>query len=117
MKNFFLASLLLLAGCSCICPAEPVRVISNEKGTDIYYNEEYLGSDSTYALLRNKNVRESTLSGEKKGCTTQTLPVEYGFDLSVLNVFDLRNVIRLLTWDVYIVDDSKNMYNVTPKCK
>lgn len=119
MRQLLITSVLCIAlsGCSCICPTNPVRIVSNEKNTNIYYNGEFIGSDSTFAILKNYNVEKSTVSGEKKGCTTTTLPVSYGFDMSVLNIVDLRNVVRLLTWDVYIVDKSKDLYNVTPRCK
>lgn len=116
MKKTILAAVLLLCGCSCLCPNTPARVISNEKGTNIYYNNEFIGSDSTYAVLRNKNADNSFLQGQKKGCTPKTLAVEYRFDLGVFNLFDLRNWVRLLTWDVYIVDGNKDLYNVTPDC-
>lgn len=117
MKKLIIISILFLSGCSCICPSAPTRVVSNEKGTNIYYNEEFIGSDSTYAILRNKNANKSTLTGEKKGCTTKIIPVEYHFDLGALNIFDLRNWVRILTWNVYEVDRDKDLYNVTPNCK
>ena len=119
MKKFLTTAslVLLLAGCSCICPTNPVQVISNEKNTNIYYNGEYIGADSTYAIFKNKDVETATIRGEKKGCEKTVLPVQYNFDMSVLNIVDLRNIVRLLTWDVYTVDKSKILYNVTPRCK
>ncbi len=117
MKKIFIASLLFLSGCSCICPNIPVRAISNEKNTNIYYNNEYVGADSTYVILRNKNIDKAQLTGEKKGCQTTTLPVEYRFDWSVVNIIDLRNIARILTWDVYEAEPGKDLYNLTPKCK
>lgn len=116
MKKLLLTSLLLLSGCSCICPNTPVRAISNEKNTNIFYNQEYIGADSTYVLLRNKGIDKAKLVGEKKGCQTTVLPVEYRFNWGVLNIVDLRNIGRLLTWDVYEADPSKDLYNLTPKC-
>lgn len=118
-KQLLIAAFLcsFLSGCSCICPTNPVRIISNEKNTNIYYNGEFIGSDSTFAALKNKNVDKSIISGEKRGCTTTTLPVSYVFDMGVFNVVDPRNIVRLLTWDVYIVDKDKDLYNVTPRCK
>lgn len=118
MKKIFIACFCAFLGaCTCICPSQPVRVISNEKHTDIYYNNELLGSDSTYAILQNKGVEKATLSGEKRGCETTKLPVQHNFDYGVLNIFDVRNIVRLISWDVYEVDTSKDLYNVTPKCR
>lgn len=111
------AGVVVLAGCSCICPTNPAQIISNEKNTNIYYNGEYIGADSTYAILKNTGVEKATIRGEKKGCETTVLPVSYNFDMSTLNILDLRNIVRLLTWDVYTVDKSKNIYNVTPRCE
>ena len=116
MKKILLATVLILSGCSCICPVQPVHVMSNEKNTNIYYNNEFIGADNTYAVLRNKNVEKSYFKGEKKGCETQVINIEHHFDFGVLNIFDLRNVFRLLAWDVYRVDRDKKIYNVTPRC-
>ena len=116
MKKYLALFCCLITGCSCICPTEPVRVISNEKDTKIYYNGEYIGTDSTFAILRNKNIDKSYLAGEKKGCAAKIIQPDYSFDLSTLWILDLRNLVRLLSWDVYKIDDSRNLYNVTPKC-
>lgn len=116
MKKIFLATVLFLTGCSCICPTTPVRVISNERDTSIYYNNEYIGADSTYVVLRSKDIKRATIRGEKKGCQTQILKPMYRFDWSVINIIDFRNIARLLTWDVYEAEPTKDMYNVTPKC-
>lgn len=116
MKKILLLCLLFLSGCSCICPAYPVRVTSSEKGTNIYYDEEFIGSDSSYIVLRNKGIDKAKITGEKKGCKTTTLSPLYKFDWGVLNIIDLRNIARLLTGNVYIADTTKDLYNVTPRC-
>lgn len=116
-KILILVFTAALAGCSCICPSgSPVRVISNEKNTNIYYNGEYLGADSTLVAIRNKHIENAIISGEKKGCKTTEIKPEYVFDIGVLWILDLRNIVRLFDWDVYRLSDPRDIYNVTPKC-
>jgi len=111
-----MACVLFLTGCSCLCPTAPVRVISNEKNTNIYYNDEFVGSDSTYVILRNRDIDKAKITGEKKGCRTTSLSPEYLFDWQVINILDIRNIARILTWQVYKVDYSRDLYNITPRC-
>ena len=115
-KIFIVIAILALGGCSCVCPRQPIRVVSNESNTKIYLNDEYQGTDSTHVFIPNKGVSTALLKGDKKGCHIQEMPVEHLFDYGVLNILDFRNIGRIFTGNVYVVDESKNFYNITPRC-
>lgn len=100
-----------------MCPGQPIYVNSNENDTKLYLNDEYIGTNTTVAFVQNKKSGESYFKGSKYGCNDKSIQVEHNFDWSVFYVLDLRNVARLVTWNVYEVDYEKDRYNVTPICE
>ena len=118
MKNIFTLIFLcfFITGCAYKYPQKPIRAISNIENTKIYLNDEYAGTDYTTLYILNSKSSQSFVEGRKKGCENKNIQIEYEFDFGVLNLFNPKNVIRLLTWDVFIVNEKKDMYNVTPTC-
>lgn len=118
MKKFVvLCSILLLTGCTAHnYPERSIYAVSNEKNTNIYLNEEYQGNENANLRILNKESKDSYVYGVKKGCKTSKLKIAYKFDMGVFWIVDLNNIPRLLTWNVWVVDEDKTLYNVTPIC-
>lgn len=116
MKKYF----VLLFFCLCSCVHEynqsGVYAVSNEKGTNIFVNDEYMGSETAAIRVLNRKSSNSYVRGEKKGCKSVTLPLEYRFDASVFWIINPKQLMRLFTGNVYILDENKTIYNVTPRC-
>ena len=78
MKKFiFLFSILL---CGCASNNDLVTVLSYEKNTNIYLNEELVGISHTQIKLPDRNIKNTKLYGKKNGCQTTVLNVNYEFD-------------------------------------
>lgn len=116
-KIFALPALLLLCGCVHEYNQKQIVATSSVDGTDIYLNGEYQGTNMTSLRIMNKHAKNSFVVGEKKSCKPATLQIEYKFDPTVFWVFNFSNIKRLANWDVYIVDEEKGLYNVTPRCE
>ena len=115
MKKFiFLFSILL---CGCASNNDLVTVLSYEKNTNIYLNEELVGISHTQIKLPDRNIKNTKLYGKKNGCQTTVLNVNYEFDTSmILNPFNLLFAPdKYFTWDWWRAGD-KSLYNVTPIC-
>lgn len=115
-KFLILTTILALGGCANRYPDKPITAMSNEKNTDIWLDEEYQGSEYTQLRILNSKAKDAYVYGKKKGCETKKLKIEYTFDYSVLWLISPSQIYRFLTWDVWKVDEDKNLYNVTPEC-
>lgn len=115
-KTIMLIFCLLIAGCANQYPSKPIRAMSNEAGTKIYLNDEYVGTDATTLYILNSRSSDSYVSGIKKGCEVKKLQIEYQFDYGVFNIADIRNIGRLFTGNVFVVNEEKDLYNVSPMC-
>lgn len=117
-KIFALPAFLLLCGCTAHnYPQTKIHAFSNEKNTNIFLNDEYQGSENADLMILNKESKTAYVYGKKKNCKDSKLKIAYKFDMGVFWILDLNNIPRLLTWDVWKVDDAKNLYNVTPICE
>lgn len=117
-KIVALSSILLLASCTAHnYPEKSIYAVSNEKNTSIYLNEEYQGSETASLRIMNKESKDAYVYGKKKGCQASKLKIAYKFDMGVFWLLDLNNIPRLLTWNVWKVDEDKSLYNVTPMCE
>lgn len=117
-KILVFMSILALCGCTAhTYPQRPIKAFSNEKNTNIFLNEEYQGNENADLRILNKESKETFVYGKKKGCKDSKIKIAYKFDMGVFWILDLNNIPRLLTWDVYKVDEDKDLYNVTPICE
>lgn len=116
-KLYIFCALAFLTGCTAhTYPEKTIIAVSNEKNTNIYLNEEYQGSEQANLRIMNKESKNAFVYGKKKGCQTSKLKIAYKFDMGVFWLLDLNNIPRLLTWNVWEVDEDKSLYNVTPDC-
>ena len=115
-KLFILASFLTLCGCVNKYPEQPILAISNEKNTEIWLDEEYQGSDQTNLLILNSKAKDAYVYGKKKGCPVKKIKIEYNFDITVFWIINPYQLLRLVTLDVWKVNQNKYFYNVTPEC-
>lgn len=121
MKNFYiLTAILLLAGCANNKndSRNVVTLLSYEKYTDLFINNELQGINHTQAKLPYKGIKDTTLEGRKKGCKTTILKPEYEFDTPMLlNPFNLLYVPeKYFAWDWWR-PARKDVYNLTPICE
>lgn len=119
-KKYILAAILFLSGCAVgKNDAETLTtLLSYEKYTDIYVNDELQGINHTQARLPYKGIKTTTIEGRKKGCKTAVLKPEYEFDTPMLlNPFNLLYVPeKYFAWDWWR-PAKKDIYNVTPICE
>ena len=118
-KIFILCAVLILSACATgKKETELVTLLSYEKYTDIYINNELVGISHTQTKLPYKDIRNITISGKKKGCKTTELKAEYEFDYPML--LNPTNILyvpeKYFTWDWWRPSKSKVLYNVTPIC-
>lgn len=117
-KIFALPALLLLCGCTAHnYPRTQLNAVSNEKNTNIYVNNEYQGSENAVLHILNRDSKDGYVYGKKKNCEDAKIKIPYKFDMGVLWILDLNNIQRLLRGDVWVVDEAKTLYNVTPRCE
>ncbi len=116
-KILVFVSILALCGCVNRYPDKQIIAMSNEKNTDIWLNEEYQGSEYTQLRILNSQAKNSYVVGKKKGCPAKKIKIEYLFDWDVIWIVNPKQLWRLLTWDVWKVDEDKDLYNVTPECE
>lgn len=96
-KTIMLIFCLLIAGCANQYPSKPIRAMSNEAGTKIYLNDEYVGTDATTLYILNSRSSDSYVSGIKKGCEVKKLQIEYQFDYGVFNIADIWLMVYIYT--------------------
>ncbi len=118
-KIYILAAVLALSGCanSKNDTRNVVTLLSYEKYTDLYINNELQGINHTQAKLPYKGIKNATLRGEKKGCKTAVLSPDYEFDTPMLlNPFNLLYVPeKYFAWDWWR-PSNKDVYNLTQNC-
>ena len=114
-KLIILSTALLLSACTSLSSNDIVTVISYEKNTDIYKNDEMIGISHTQVALRNSGIQRVVFKGVKKGCIPAVIPAEYEFDISTLNVANPYNWSRWVNGNWYKKTDKKT-YFVTPVC-
>ena len=117
MRKITFLFCILLCGCA-TKKNDVITILSYEKYTDLYVNNELVGINHTQVQLPNKNIRKTKLYGKKQGCNTTELSVDYKFDASMIyNPFNLLYAPeKYLSWDWWKAGD-KYLYNVTPICK
>lgn len=118
-KIFLLVAVLGLTACATgRKETEIVTLLSYEKYTDIFINNELVGISHTQTKLPYKNIKNTIISGRKKGCKTTELKAEYEFDYPML--FNPTNILyvpeKYFSWDWWRPSKQKVMYNVTPVC-
>lgn len=107
---------LALCGCVHEYNQKDIYAVSNEKNTNIFLNDEYQGAETAKLHILNKNAKESYVTGEKKGCKPAKMQIIYKFDPTIFWILNPYNIYRLITWQPWIVDEGKTLYNVTPRC-
>lgn len=120
MKKLILASILILSACATgPKDSEVVTILSYEKYTDLYVNDELVGINHTQTRLPYKNIKNTKIYGKKEGCQTAELNAEYEFDTPML--LNPANILyvpeKYLSWDWLRPSEGKTLYNVTPICK
>ena len=118
-KYLILASVLFVCGCATSNKnGDIVTLLSYEKNTDIFVNNELVGITHTQTKLPYKKANKTVLEGRKKGCKTTTLQANYDFDyMMILNPFNLLYVPeKYFSWDWWKPSEDKTLYNVTPVC-
>lgn len=118
-KCFLILSIFVLSACATgRQEAELVTLLSYEKYTDIYVNNELVGISHTQTKLPYKGIKETVISGKKKGCKTTEVRASYEFDYPML--INPANILyvpeKYFSWDWWRPSKSKVMYNVTPIC-
>ncbi len=122
MKKIYLLVAVILAVTGCANNENNARnvatLISYEKYTDLYMNNELQGINHTKATLPYKGIKDTVLEGRKKGCKSVTLKPSYEFDTPMLlNPFNLLYVPeKYLAWDWWR-PAYKDVYNLTPICE
>ncbi len=93
-------------------------LISYEKYTDLYMNNELQGINHTQIKLPYKGIKNTVLEGRKKGCKSIIIKASYEFDVPMLlNPFNLLYVPeKYFSWDWWR-PDNKEVYNLTPSCE
>ena len=95
-----------------------VTLLSTEKNTNIYINEELVGVQYTQTKLPYRNIRNTVIEGRKKGCKTTTVKPDYEFDSPML--LNPTNILyvpeKYFSWDWWKPNPDKTLYNVTPVC-
>ncbi|MBQ8671604.1 MAG: hypothetical protein IJ525_03680 [Alphaproteobacteria bacterium] len=119
-KIYLIAAVLTLFGCanSENDAKNLVTLLSYEKYTDLYMNNELQGINHTQAKLPYKGIKNTILEGRKKGCKTAILHPDYEFDTPmVLNPFNLFYVPeKYFSWDWWR-PARRDLYNLTPICE
>lgn len=120
MKKLLLATILLLTGCATSNKdSEVVTILSYEKYTDLYVNDELVGINHTQTRIPVKNIKETKIYGKKEGCQTVSVNAEYEFDTPML--LNPANILyvpeKYLDWNWWRPSTGKTLYNVTPVCK
>ena len=118
MKKYIFLFSILLCGCATSkTNSNVVTILSYEKYTDLYVNDELVGINHTQTRLPHKNIKNTKIYGKKQGCQTVELKADYEFDTPMLlNPFNLLYVPeKYFTWDWWRAGD-KDLYNVTPIC-
>lgn len=119
-KIYILVAVLILSGCATAkdSPKTLTTLLSYEKYTDLYVNNELAGINHTQIFLPYKGIRETTLEGRKKGCKSTIIKPEYEFDspmlLNPLNILYVPE--KYFAWDWWR-PASKDLYNLTPVCE
>ena len=71
MKKYILLSMFLLSACATNkTNSNVVTILSYEKYTDIYVNDELVGINHTQVQLPYKNIKNTKIHGKKRGCKT-----------------------------------------------
>ena len=119
-KLYILTAILLLSGCATGKDDSKTltTLLSYEKYTDLYINNELQGINHTQARLPYKGIKNTTLEGRKKGCKSVVLKPDYEFDTPMLlNPFNLLYVPeKYFAWDWWR-PARKDVYNLTPICE
>ncbi len=119
MKKYILIFMMGLTGCaSSSNNIKPVSIISYEKYTDLYVNDELVGISHTQIQLPYKNADKTTITAKKQGCESITVNAEYEFDTPMLlNPFNVLYVPeKYFSWDWWRPAEYKTTYFVTPVC-
>ena len=120
MKKMLIFLVLMIAGCANNAndPQNVVTLLSYEKYTDLFINNELQGINHTQAKLPYKGIKNTVLEGRKEGCKTATLRPEYEFDtpmlLNPLNILYVPE--KYFSWDWWRPAYGKDVYNLTPVC-
>ncbi len=121
MKKFYiLTALLFIQSCATseIDTRNLTTLLSYEKYTDLYINDELQGINHTQVKLPYKNIKNAVLEGRKKGCKTVALKPDYEFDtpmlLNPLNILYVPE--KYFAWDWWR-PAKKDIYNLTPICE
>lgn len=93
-------------------------LLSYEKYTDIYMNNELQGINHTQAKLPYKGIRDTIIEGRKKGCKSAILKPDFEFDtpmlLNPLNILYVPE--KYFAWDWWR-PAQRDLYNLTPICE
>ena len=123
-KYLILASVLLMCGCASIFQgtSENIIIRSEEKGTKIYINDEYIGTDSGVATISKKKLKNSYIRASKKGCKDTIRHIDTSIDAtSFLGCFLDACIITvgIIDWGTTgaIRYAPQTNFFVTPVCK
>lgn len=115
MKNLAILSFLMLCACTTTPVSNTVTIISYEKDTNIYKNDELIGRDATQTELYDKGIQNVIFKGVKKGCVPAVVRAEYEFDTDVLYPYYPENWVRWINGNWYKKTE-KRTYYLTPIC-
>lgn len=122
-KIFILFALVFLSGCASMFSGtkETILVRSEEKDSNIYLNNEYIGRDSAIAIISKKKLKNSTIRVEKKGCEPTNKKIETKFDATtLLGCFLDFCIVSVLVVDGMLTgainEATQTNYFVTPVC-
>lgn len=115
MKKIILSTFFLLCACSTAPVDNTITIVSYEKDTRIYKNEELLGKDSVQTQIPDKGVQNVIFKGVKKGCEPAIMRAEYEFDTDTLYPYDPENWVRWINGNWYKKTE-KRVYYLTPIC-
>ena len=119
MKKILILTILFLTGCATgRDEVELTTLLSYERNTDIFINNELAGVSHTQVKLPYKGIKNVVITGKKKGCKSTELRAQYDFDYwMLLNPFNVLYVPdKYFNWDWWKPSQSKILYNVTPIC-
>ncbi len=76
-----------------------ITVFSDVKGTNLYLNDERIGTDSATTVISKKHMSNAVLKAKKKGCSDKTAKIETQIDgttfLGILIDFGVISILMI----------------------
>ncbi len=100
---------------------ETITIKSDVKGTEIYVDENKVGTDSATVVIPKKKLKSTILKSKKLGCTDKTGSIPTAFDpTTLLGLFIDFGLISILMVDGLatgaVTEAAQSYVDLTPNC-